>query len=195
MQKMQNKIIELLRSTERPGIENLCEYMIYESDFFTAPCSTQYHLCKEGGLAEHSLNVYMYMRNAAAGIGYYDPLTDSSDSIIITSLLHDIGKATYRGKPNYVPNMIQDKKNKGQLIQSEAKPFESNKDRLYIPHEIVSLQIISKYIELTEEEEFAILYHNGMYAPSGRDINGKERPLQLLLHFADMWCSRFVEVE
>jgi 23S rRNA maturation-related 3'-5' exoribonuclease YhaM len=53
--------------------------------------------------------------------------------------------------------------------------------------------IASKFIELTEEEEFAILYHNGMYVSSGRDIQGKERPLQQLLHFSDMWCSRFVE--
>jgi 23S rRNA maturation-related 3'-5' exoribonuclease YhaM len=191
---MQNKIIELLRSTERPGIENLCEYMIYESDFFTAPCSTQYHLCKEEGLAEHSFNVRCMMRE------FWKPYIKGMENITsinidIVSLLHDIGKSTYRGKPNYIPNMIQDKKNKGQLVQSEAKPYESNKDRLYIPHEVVSLQIISKYIELTEEEEFAILYHNGMYVSSGRDINGKERPLQLLLHFADLWCSRFVEVE
>jgi len=189
---MQNKIIELLRSTERPGIENLCEYMIYESDFFTAPCSTQYHLCKEGGLAEHSLNVYMYMRNAAAGIGYYDPLFDTEgigNSIIITSLLHDIGKANYRGKPNYVPNILASGK------VSTAKPFETNKDRLYISHEVISLQITSKFIELTEEEEYAIYYHNALYTATGRDLNGKERPLQTLLHFADLYVSRFVEVE
>jgi hypothetical protein len=46
---------------------------------------------------------------------------------------------------------------------------------------------------LTEEEEFGILYHNGMYTALGRDISGKERPLQQVLHFSDMYCSRFVE--
>jgi 23S rRNA maturation-related 3'-5' exoribonuclease YhaM len=181
---MKDKIIELLRSTERPGIENLIQYM-KESDFFTAPCSTQYHLCKEGGLTEHSLNVFEQAQEF-----YYG--TDRSidpNSLIIASILHDIGKSTYRGKPNYIPNILKS----GEV--SKAKPYESNSDRLYIPHEIVSLQIINKYIELTEEEEFAMLYHNGMYVSSGRDISGKERPLQLLLHFADMWCSRFVEVE
>lgn len=192
---MQNKIIELLRSTERPGIENLCEYMIYESDFFTAPCSTQYHLCKEGGLAEHSMNVYLYMRNTAAGIGYYDPLTDSSDSIIITSLLHDLGKAGQYGKPNYIPNMIQDKKNKGEYVRSEAKPYETNKDLLAVPHEIRSIHIASQYIELTEQESFAILMHNGLYGDLKYAYTGKETPLSMLLHFSDMWCSRVVEVE
>jgi 23S rRNA maturation-related 3'-5' exoribonuclease YhaM len=188
---MKNKIIELLRSTERPGIENLIKYM-EESDFFTAPCSTQYHLCKEGGLAEHSLNVFYKMFDLAAAWGHIRPLEEDQpihDNIVISALLHDIGKSTYRGKPNYMPNFLKS----GEI--SKAKPYETNTDRLYISHEIVSLQIINKYIELTEEEEFAILYHNGMYVSSGRDINGKERPLQLLLHFADMWCSRFVEVE
>jgi 23S rRNA maturation-related 3'-5' exoribonuclease YhaM len=185
---MKQQIMELLRSTERPGIENLIQHM-EEIGFFTAPCSTQYHLCKEGGLAEHSMNVYLYMKNTAAGIGYYDPLTDSSDSIIITSLSHDIGKAIYRGKPNYVPNILASGK------VSTAKPYETNKDRLYISHEVISLQIISKFIELTEEEEYAIYYHNGLYTATGRDLNGKERPLQTLLHMADLWVSRFVEVD
>jgi 23S rRNA maturation-related 3'-5' exoribonuclease YhaM len=184
---MKHQIIELLRSTERPGIENLIQHM-EEIGFFTAPCSTQYHLCKEGGLAEHSLNVFNFLWEAYSTNSMIGNEASLSE-IKIAALLHDIGKATYRGKPNYIPNILKSTGKK-----SEAKPYESNKDRLYIPHEIVSLQIISKYIELTEEEEFAILYHNGMYVPSGRDINGKERPLQTLLHMADLWVSRFVEV-
>jgi 23S rRNA maturation-related 3'-5' exoribonuclease YhaM len=187
---MKEKIIELLRSTQRPGIENLIQHM-EEIGFFTAPCSSQYHLCKAGGLAEHSLNVYNYMTDMYIGVEMGNkPDIDCGDGLIeIVAILHDIGKASYRGKPNYTANILKSGK------VSDSKPYETNKDRLYISHEIVSLQIISKYIELTEEEEFAILYHNGMYVSSGRDINGKERPLQLLLHFADMWCSRVVEVE
>jgi 23S rRNA maturation-related 3'-5' exoribonuclease YhaM len=190
---MKQKIIELLRSTERPGIENLINHM-EEIGFFTAPCSTQYHLCKEGGLAEHSLNVYLYMKNTAAGIGYYDPLTDSSDSIIITSLLHDLGKAGQYGKPNYIPNMIQDKKNKGEYVRSEAKPYETNKDLLAVPHEIRSIHIASQYIELTEQESFAVLFHNALYGDLKYAYTGKETPLSMLLHFADLWVTRCIEV-
>jgi 23S rRNA maturation-related 3'-5' exoribonuclease YhaM len=184
---MKHQIIELLRSTERPGIENLIQHM-EEIGFFTAPCSTQYHLCKEGGLAEHSLNVFNFLWEAYSTNSMIGNEASLSE-IKIAALLHDIGKATYRGKPNYIPNILKSTGKK-----SEAKPYESNKDRLYIPHEIVSLQIISKYIELTEEEEFAILYHNALYVSSGRDLNGRERPLQTLLHMADLWVSRFVEV-
>jgi len=186
---MKSKIIELLISTERPGIGNLCLFIENESDFFTAPCSGQYHGCKEGGLAEHSLNVYNTMIDIAKSNSLISNFILSKDSLTIVSLLHDLGKSTYRGKPNYVPNILASGK------VSPTKPFETNKDRLYIAHEIVSLQIASKYIELTDEEEFAILYHNGLYVSSGRDIQGKERPLQQLLHFSDMWASRFLEKE
>jgi 23S rRNA maturation-related 3'-5' exoribonuclease YhaM len=64
-----------------------------------------------------------------------------------------------------------------------------------VPHEIRALSIISKFINLTEEEQFAILYHNGMYGDLKYQINGKETPLYMLLHFADMWASRVVEEE
>ncbi len=187
---IKERIINILASTERKGIDDLISHLD-ETEFFKAPCSSQYHLCKEGGLAEHSLNVYDMMTRLVKdtyGIEVFKVSNLYGDSRKIVSLLHDVGKANYRGKANYTPNILKN----GEV--SKAKPYEANKDRLYIPHEVVSLQIISRFIELTVDEEFAILYHNGMYVPSGRDINGKERPLQLLLHFADMWCSRFLEV-
>lgn len=221
---MKAKIIELLRSTERPGIENLINYMENESDFFKAPCSSQYHGCKEGGLAEHSMNVCEFALGMIGTSLYIDNLinqveigtyqddkghlfknnihyislkksnynylkfNNDDSSVIIVSLLHDLGKSTYRGKSNYVPNILTGGK------VSEKKPFEVNKDS-YFNHELKSILIAKQFIELTEDEEFAIYYHNGLYELSGREIQGKERPLQLLLHFADMWCSRFVEKE
>ena len=42
----------------RPGADALLEYLEHKSDFFTAPSSTRFHGCYEGGLCEHSLNVY-----------------------------------------------------------------------------------------------------------------------------------------
>ena len=106
---MKQKIIELLRSTQRPGIENLINYMENESDFFTAPCSTQYHLSKEGGLAEHSLNVFHKMWDTAAAMGFafQGDKEEKRSNIIITALLHDLGKSGQYGKPNYVPNYLK----------------------------------------------------------------------------------------
>ena len=175
-------IIEILDSTRRVGIENLISHM-NKIGFFEAPSSGQYHGACEYGLAIHSLNVYEFgMRK----LNLIDMGIDIQ-SWSIASLLHDLGKASYRNKPNYIPNILKSGN------RSEDKPFTTNKDRLYIPHEAVSVFIASQFIELTEEEEFAILYHNGMYTSLGRDISGKERPLQQVLHFSDMWCARFIE--
>ncbi len=195
---IKDRIIELLQGTDRDGMNNLIKCMD-ENGFFTAPCSGQYHLCKEGGLAEHSLNVYNIMTNFTFAV--YGENMDATkngydflNSVIITSLLHDLGKMGQFGKSNYVPNMIKDRKTK-ELVQSEKKPFETNKELLSIPHEIRSIQIATQFIQLIEEENFAILYHNGMYSDLKYQLNGKERPLQMLLHFADMWASRVIERE
>ena len=51
------KFESLLRGVGREGIGNLIEF-IRKSDFYTAPASTKYHSCHEGGLLEHTLNVY-----------------------------------------------------------------------------------------------------------------------------------------
>ena len=51
------RFIELLRSTKREGIEKLIDFL-EKTDFFTAPASTRFHSSYEGGLLQHSLNVY-----------------------------------------------------------------------------------------------------------------------------------------
>ena len=44
---------------QRRGAEKLLEWLQSDSsDFFTAPSSTRFHGAYEGGLVEHSLNVY-----------------------------------------------------------------------------------------------------------------------------------------
>jgi 23S rRNA maturation-related 3'-5' exoribonuclease YhaM len=55
---MRENYISLLSSTQRPGIWQLITYLEKETDFFTAPASTRYHVVYEGGLIEHCLNVY-----------------------------------------------------------------------------------------------------------------------------------------
>lgn len=199
MKEVKEEILEILKSTKRPGMDKLCE-KLDEIGFFTAPCSGSYHLAKEGGLAEHSLNVYRIMREDAASKMSYSYRNKNYDSIIICSLLHDVGKCGDYGKPNYVPNMIKDgRPTKADPVQkykqSETKPYETNKDLSPIDHEIRSVKIVSKYIDLTEDEELAILWHNGLYGNFKYQIQSHETPLYLLLHSADMWASRVTEVE
>ena len=91
-------------------------------------------------------------------------------------------------KPLYIPNLLKN----GEL---GSKPYKSNPDLLNIPHEVRSIVIASMFIDLTEEEQFAILYHNGLYGDFKYEISGKETPLYLLIHFADLWCSRIIEIK
>lgn len=186
------EIKELLCSTGREGMELLISYM-EENGFFDAPCSTRYHLAYKGGLAEHSLNVYTLMSKLKALL--YPELPE--ESVIICALLHDLGKIGQFGKPNYVPKMLKGRATKAnpnpEPYQSPTQPYESNPDLLYVDHEVRSIQIASRYINLTEEENWAILMHNGMYGSFRYMLQGKETPLYLLLHMADMWASRVAE--
>ena len=179
---MKEKIIDLLKSTDRPGIHYLTEYMD-DGGFFEAPCSTDKHLSVPGGLAEHSVNVYYGMLELDKALKADIP----HDSIILCGLLHDLGKMGDHGKSNYVVNILKS----GQ--QSATKPYATNKDLAYLPHEIRSAMIAERYIPLTEDEETAILWHNGLYGQFKYDIPGKETPLYMVLHWADMWASRVTE--
>lgn len=155
--------------------------------FFNAPCSGGNHLCEYGGLVEHSVNVCKLALSIAFAVGY-----KNQDSVIVAALLHDVGKCGDYGKQNYIENYIKGK-GKDELIQSTAKPFVTNKDLLYIPHEVRSIAIVRQFFTLTEEEEHAIYYHNGKYTHTGYDL--KETPLQMIIHFSDLYCSRTEDKE
>lgn len=175
-------IKSLLISTGRTGIMELLDHM-EQCGFYDAPCSSKYHLATPGGLAEHSYNVCETALAIANTLYGKDQLPiEMLDSIVICSLLHDIGKAGQFGKPNYIES-----------ADPVKGPYATNKDLLFVPHEIRSIAIVSKFIELTEEEQFAILYHNGLYTDLGNAVKGKETPLYMILHFADMWVSRVIE--
>lgn len=186
MDELRNKIVKLLGKTKRKGMKDLIKAMD-EGGFFTSPCSTEHHLCVDGGLAEHSWNVYETMLKTYKAMYGANVNVNVHHSIIICSLLHDLGKMGDFGKPGYVPNILASGK------QSDSKPFKTNKNLLYIPHEIRSVEIARSYIQLTEEEAHAILFHNGKYTHLGYDL--KETPMQMLLHFADLWSSRVIEKE
>ena len=179
---MKERFIKELTDTGREGIDKLITAM-EEGGFFTAPCSGKFHLAKEGGLLEHSLNVLDCAREINVALGF--PV--NKDPLIIVALLHDLGKMGDHGKPNYVEKILKGGE------RSATEPYTTNKDLAYIDHEIRSVMIAERYIELTEEEEQAILLHNGLYGVFKYEIQGKETPLYMILHFADMWCSRVIE--
>ena len=185
--KIYEEIDKLLMGVDREGMPDLVAYLD-EVGFFTAPASTKYHGAKEGALAVHSLNVLNNARTLAkawCGKKWYE---EHQDSIIICALLHDLGKCGQFGKPLYVPNMLK-------TGQSEAQPYKYNPDLMVLPHEVVSIVEITKFIDLSQDEQRAIAWHNGLYGCFKYDIPGKEDELYMLIHFADMWASRVDEKE
>ena len=179
----EEQIKNVLLKTGRDGMESLVDYMD-EIGYFTAPASGGNHLCEPGGLAQHSWNVYTTAMSIA-GILKFD--TDMVNSVTIAALLHDLGKCGDYGKQMYIPNMLKS----GKL--STAKPYKRNPDLLPIDHATRSIKLAALFIDLTEDEEFAIRYHDGLYETSNYGVKGNETPLYMILHFADLWSSRVIE--
>lgn len=89
------RFIELLRGTEREGIEETIK-LLDELGFFEAPASSRFHLNQSGGLLEHSLNVYwVAMKVRESMIEKDTSLAEQlpEESVVIASLLHDTCKA------------------------------------------------------------------------------------------------------
>ena len=176
-----DSFLKEVRKIKREGIEELITFLD-ESLFYKAPASTRYHLAEAGGLVEHSTNVLVTARKMNEALG--NPVND--ESLTLVSLFHDLGKHRYFGKDFYEAKFLKS----GEPAKT---PYERNKDLISVPHEISSVHILSKYIDLTEDETWAILQHNGMYSDLKYQLQGKETKLQMIVHWADMWASRIIE--
>ena len=181
-------VVDMLKKTGRDGMDDLIEYM-EDCGFFSAPCSGGYHLSCEFGLVHHTRHVMEIAEKLGVSLLGGAEYNKIQDSVIIAAALHDLGKMGQFEKPNYVKNILKDGNKVGK------KPFKTNPDLLYVDHEIRSVAIASMFIDLTEEEQFAILYHNGMYGPLKYSLQGKETQLYMIIHWADMWASRVLEKE
>ena len=181
-------VVDALMSTGRPGMKDLIQYM-EECGFFEAPCSTKFHIASKFGLVHHTRNVMETAERIGVALLGGAEYNNIQESVIISAGLHDLGKMGQFEKPLYATKKLKD--------GSDAKvTYEQNKDLLPVDHEIRSIAIASMFIDLTEEEQFAILYHNGLYGTDGRySLQSHETPLYLIVHTADLWCSRFVEVK
>lgn len=186
-----------LLNTKREGMKDLLDF-IEDLGFYDAPASGGNHLCKDGGLLEHTVNVMRYAEKIGRtflGEGEYSKI---HSSVMVAAALHDLGKCGRLGKPYYVENVIQDgRPTKKDPIQkykrSESKPFKISHDLCHIDHPLRSVELASRFIDLTEEEEHAIFYHDGAYGSLAYDLKGHEEPIQVIVHFADFWSAQFVE--
>ena len=192
LKALKDKFVEIYKENiKRPGSERLLEYLLSDSsDFFTAPASTRYHGAYEGGLCEHSINVYECMKN------YLDRqrvkevynLEYSDETIAIVALLHDLCKVNlYR---------ISYRNAKNEMGVWEKVPYFEFHDTLPYGHGEKSVYIASGFMRLTREEAFAIRWHMGFSGEENKNTIGKALemyPLALAAHIADMEATFLIE--
>ncbi len=175
----------------RDGAEDLLNYMCSAaSDFFTAPASTRFHGNYEGGLCEHSINVYNNLKEYL-NRPYTKKLFGkeySEESIAIVSLLHDLCKMNC-----YKTSYRNAKNEAGQWVKVPYYEFDDN---LPYGHGEKSVYIISSFMKLSREEAFAIRYHMGFSTTDDARNVGKAfemYPLAFALSVADMEASYYLE--
>ena len=171
---------------KRDGGKELLEFL-EKSDFFVAPASTQFHSNFQGGLCEHSLNVYnrfLKMIKLEYGDNYQEKVSD--ETIAICGLLHDVCKVdTFKSD-------VRNKKIDGNWVQVPCYTVEDN---LPYGHGEKSVYIISGFMRLTREEAMIINWHMG-----GFDARVKgggfclsdayyRYPLAVLFHTCDMLAT------
>jgi hypothetical protein len=161
--------------------KELMEFVENETSYMTCPASTHYHLCRECGLLEHSINVAENLLKIKRILA--PDITD--ESCVVVALMHDLGKAGVPGKPQYFKNMD---------MERPWPPYKFNTDLVYMSVPVRSLYLVSRHFPLSEDEAQAIVYHDGQYVDDNRSVAGKEEPLTLLLQYSDNW-SGFVQEE
>lgn len=185
IEEQKEMILDLLKSTEREGIDKLADYLTESTDFFTAPASTKFHNNFRGGLAQHCLNVYENFKSLLEIKG----VEMQEDSIIICALLHDLCKCN-----TYVVETRNRKNDQGQWEKYNI--WATNKDvEIPLPHASRSIAIIRKFIKLSIKEELTIFYHMGPYG--GEDFEYKNMmkaanekyPQTVLFYVADTISS------
>ena len=173
----------------REGADRLLEFLC-KSDFFTAPASTRYHGAHEGGLVEHSLNVYDCLVDILARPRMKElyKIEYSDESIAIAGLLHDICKVNFY--------KVSTRNVKDETGRWTTVPYYTIEDSLPYGHGEKSAYIISAYMKLTRDEAFAIRYHMGFSGTEDPGNVGKALemfPLAYATCCADMEAAFLME--
>lgn len=162
-------ILGMLSEVKRDGIASLINF-VNDSSFFNDPASADKHNAYEGGLADHSLNVFNCLNKyCKSNLENNNDFEKIIDSIAIVGLLHDIGyTGCFQKTSKNVPMKGSDGKNKkseyGKLIFIEKESYEFNPEaQLPYPHGLLSTIILKKHIKLSNLENLAILWQSGSY--------------------------------
>lgn len=167
-----NSICELLRSTHKPGIENVINWLETGCDFFTVPASKKQHNNCKHGLAKHSMEVYLVAYGMWMSKDKDFKKRYPKESVIIAALLHDVCKKDvyYFGR-NDVLRVNEENKHKG--------------------HGKRSVELLKKVgLDLSADEENAIWWHMGRNEPSRVDY-----PNECEKAMSDKFCQLIMRAD
>ncbi|MBQ7280233.1 MAG: HD domain-containing protein [Bacteroidales bacterium] len=191
------EILERLDAIDRQGIDEVMDWL-QSSDFFFAPASTAFHGNYEGGLAEHSWNVYtvaMRLRAVAVSLNPSIEQQLEPDSIAIATLLHDVCKA------DIYKEAVKKRQNKFGSWES-YKGYNVDYTNFPLGHGEKSVIILLRLgLDMTDDEIAAIRWHMTAWdlpfqsAEAKGNINAaKDKyPLCSLLQLADGFASSLME--
>lgn len=163
-----------VKSIKREGAKELLDWL-HSTDFFEAPASSKYHECYEGGLAEHSVNVYYALFPLVQAYG----IEVSRETAAIIALLHDVCKVGLYKKD------MRNKKVDGKWVQ--VPYYAIDEDFKFGGHGSKSVFLIQKFMPLTDEEAVCINCHMGVEQGNFGVLEAfRQFPLAFLLHTADM---------
>ena len=194
---MKQQFIQLLRSTNRQGIENVINWL-EESDFFTAPASTMFHGNYPGGLLEHSMNVAILAHDVHQMLcKHKSELAEqvTRDNIIIAALLHDICKANiYQKTTKY----RKDANNAWETYETYSVDY----SEFPMGHgEKSVIRLLQLGLQLTTDEMVAIRWHMtawelAFHSPeqkSNLQVARDTAPLCIIIQAADGLSSTLLE--
>lgn len=190
-QALKNEFLTICREKiTRSGLDSLLAWMENESDFFTAPASTRFHGNYEGGLLEHSLNVYHALTRLVKE--FATQCNISEETIAIAALFHDLCKA------NYYAVSSRNVKDEETGIWHKV-PYYTTDDKYPLGHGEKSVIILMQHMKLTDDEIYAIRWHMSGFdcAVKGGDYGCNKAyelcPFAVMLHLADMIASHLME--
>lgn len=183
-----DQFIEIFKKeVKRDGAEQLLDYLLNKTDFFSAPASTRFHLNCEQGLVQHSVNVYFRLKELVENEKTDWAKNVTPESIAVIALLHDVCKANM-----YTVDYRNVKQPDGSW---ERVPYYTINEQLPYGHGEKSVYIVNGFMRLTREEAMCINWHMGGFDDrvkgGSMSIAGAFRqfPLAVLTHVADMTAT------
>lgn len=174
--------------------EELAQYLI-DNGFFAAPASANHHGNYEGGLFDHSLNVFKRLNTLTKQCGLK---WQRQDSPFIVGMFHDLCKIDQYKLVQEPARCIPDPLGGDDPVDLPGKThYEYNNDLLLTGHGEKSVMLLSQFVTLTEEEMLCIRYHMGAYQTDDwpqLDLAIGKCPNILYAHMADMLATKIDEV-